>query len=60
MSTRVKMIKTLAPDEIPNGSEGLLQGEISERGLHFVEFDNGKAAFLYTNEFEATKPEVGL
>lgn len=50
--TRVKMVKTLTPDEIPNGAEGDLIGDATERGLHIVEFDNGKVAYVFLHEVE--------
>ena len=51
---RVKMIKTLAPKEIPNGSIGTVkcQCSIKKNGLHYVEFDCGWAAYVYGHEVE--------
>jgi len=51
---RVKMLKTLAPKEIPNGSIGTAMDgrDIKERGLHYVEFDCNYAAYVYPHEVE--------
>ena len=54
---RVRMLKTLAPKEIPNGSIGTVkcQCSIKENGLHYVEFDCGFAAFVFNCEVEKIK-----
>ena len=54
---KVRMIKSQAPDEIPNGSIGVVVGgDITRPGLAFVRFKRkwfGKIwAFVYPNEVE--------
>lgn len=51
---KVKMLKTHAPKEIPNGSIGTtVDGrDIKEQGLHHVEFDFGFAAYVFSYEVE--------
>ena len=52
MTQRVKMLKTLAPKEIPNGSIGTVKDDhnIEEPGLHLVEFDCNWTAYVYGHE----------
>jgi len=48
----VKMVKTLAPDEIPNGSIGATRTPPNERGLRLVRFDTGWNAYCASRELE--------
>ena len=50
--TRVRMLKTLAPVEIPNGTLGtVVSGDITS-GMARVEWDNGYVIPMYRNEVE--------
>lgn len=49
---RVKMVKTMAPVEIPNGTLGtVVKGDI-ESGAARVEWDNGFVVPMYRDEVE--------
>lgn len=52
MTHRVKMVKTLAPVEIPNGTLGTWLGEDFGSGMAQVEWDNGYVIPMYRNEVE--------
>lgn len=49
--TRIRMVATLAPDEIPNGEMGDII-DYSPIGLSFAVFDNGKTAYVRAREIE--------
>jgi len=48
---KVKMLKTLEPDNIPNGSIGEAFGNVNEPGLHLCLFD-GFLAIVFRHEVE--------
>lgn len=55
---KIKMIKTLAPDEIPNGSIGYVRdGEWDNENLRLklAYFDNDMQALVYKNEVEVVE-----
>lgn len=48
---RIEMKRTLAPKEIPNGTNGWMAAtKIKTRGLHLAIFDTGYKAFVYRSE----------
>jgi hypothetical protein len=49
---RVRMVKTLAPVEIPNGTLGTWQREDFGSGMARVAWDNGYVIPMYRNEVE--------
>lgn len=53
---RVRMIKTLAPVEIPNGTEGTVISQ-TER-MRLVEWDNGYVLPMYGDEVVELADEV--
>jgi hypothetical protein len=55
---RIRMIKTQAPDEIPNGTLGWLFDE-GLTGLMRADFDTGWCAFVYRSEVEVTPDSTG-
>lgn len=55
---RVKMVKTLAPVEIPNGTEGtVIYGDITS-GMARVQWDNGYVLPMYRHEVIELADEV--
>ena len=55
---RVKMVKTMAPVEIPNGTEGtVVHGDINS-GMAKVAWDNGYVLPMYSHEVTAIADEV--
>jgi len=53
MTTKIKMVKTLSPAEIPNGSIGAIAdgSNISDPGLHLGAFGD-YFAFVYSHEVQ--------
>jgi hypothetical protein len=55
---KIKMVKTLAPDEIPNGSIGHISKDEWENellGLKRAYFDNDMCALVYKDEVEVVE-----
>ena len=49
---RIEMKRTLAPEEIPNGTKGWMMDSkgIKRLGLHLAKFDTGFFAYVYMSE----------
>ena len=54
----IRMLKTLSPEEIPNGTLGVAYDDITTSGLHKAEF-NGFSVFVYGNEVELIPAKGG-
>ena len=55
LTMKIRMIKTLAPDDIPNGSIGYIKDEEWENEylrVKLAEFDNDMQALVYKDEVE--------
>lgn len=55
---RVKMIKTLAPVEIPNGTKGTVTHGDLKSGMARVSWDNGYVIPMYQHEVIEIADEV--
>ena len=47
----IRMLKTLSPEEISNGTIGVSYDDVTTPGLHMAEF-NGHTIFVYGYEVE--------
>lgn len=54
--TRVRLIHTLSPDELPIGTIGtILDGDLVSDGMNLVRWDNGMIIAMYRHEIERLK-----
>lgn len=50
--TRVKMVKTMAPAEIPNGTLGTVTDGDLRSGMALITWDNDYVLLMYRDEVE--------